>query len=66
MLGEYEACYRPKAALCVNDVVYTMTFGTIEKTIDYLCVEGFEGRLVGYNMACGGLIKQVINICISF
>ena len=43
MIGDYEACYKPKAAECVNDVVYTMTFGTIEKTIDYLCVEGFEG-----------------------
>lgn len=45
MLGAYEACYRPKAAECVNDVVYTMTFGTIEKTIDYLCVEGFKDIL---------------------
>ncbi|XP_045189393.2 uncharacterized protein LOC123546845 [Mercenaria mercenaria] len=44
-LGEFKACYQPKAAECRRDVVFSMTFGTIENTIEYLCVEGYQDIL---------------------
>ena len=42
-MGDFKTCYKPKAAECSGDVVFSMTFGTIENTIEYLCVEGYQG-----------------------
>jgi hypothetical protein len=45
-MGDFKACYKPKAAECSGDVVFSMTFGTIENTIEYLCVEGYQGEAI--------------------
>jgi len=40
---KFKACYKPNAAACKDDVIFTMTFGTVENTVDYLCLEAFNG-----------------------
>lgn len=44
-LDEFKRCYTPKAAECRRDMVFSMTFGTIENTLEYLCVEGYTDIL---------------------
>lgn len=56
-LADFKACYQPKAAECNNDVIFSMTFGTVEKTIDYLCVEGFNGNLVNKQLYMYRLLR---------
>ncbi|KAK3587470.1 hypothetical protein CHS0354_003602 [Potamilus streckersoni] len=41
-VDEFRTCYEPNVANCTNDLVFSMTFGIIQKTTDYLCVEGHD------------------------
>ncbi|KAL4231258.1 hypothetical protein ACF0H5_008839 [Mactra antiquata] len=44
-MSSFKACYIPKSKECTKDLSFSMTFGTIENTIEYLCVEGYDAIL---------------------
>ncbi|KAL5015997.1 hypothetical protein ScPMuIL_005586 [Solemya velum] len=42
VLDEFRACYKPNLPTCRMNPFFTLTFGTVERTVDYLCGDGFE------------------------